>query len=182
MNSSESIVMLLDDDVQILKAVQRCLRRLWPSALPPLRLVVHREPTVALGDLLTIPVDVILTDYRMPLMDGTEFLRRARALQPDAARVLLSGSPDFDGLLRAVNQGGAIRVVLKPWDDQQLVELIASLVQQRRQSIEEAAQAESWRIANGCADASGPRASGRRLPEREFVDVDARMQGDPLGR
>lgn len=178
MSYSESVVLILDDDLSVLNALQRSLRRCWPSDLPPPRLLMHREPTGALGDLLTIAVDVILTDYRMPLMDGSEFLRRARDLQPNVTRVLLSGSPDLDGLLRAVNQGGAIRVVLKPWDDVQLVELISGLVRQRQILFDDAKQAQAWRASYGVLSIGNPRIESDRLPLIEVIDADRRMTSD----
>ncbi|MCB1741050.1 MAG: diguanylate cyclase, partial [Gammaproteobacteria bacterium] len=63
-------------------------------------------------------------DYRMPQMNGVEFLHRARQLRPRAMRILLSGQADREVIIEAVNDGEIARYLDKPWDDQELVDVI----------------------------------------------------------
>ena len=67
----------------------------------------------------------------MPEMDGIEFLKGAKALQPDAARLILSGYADLNALLRAVNEVGIERFIGKPWNDYDLMSAIGQALAHR---------------------------------------------------
>lgn len=64
---------------------------------------------------------VIVSDMRMPEMDGIEFLKRSREVAPDAVRMVLSAYADIDNILQAVNEGHVWRYITKPWNDSDLV-------------------------------------------------------------
>lgn len=74
--------------------------------------------------LASHPVQVILSDQRMPSMSGTEFLRRVNDLHPDTVRIVLSGYTDLESVTRAVNGGAIYKFLRKPWDDAHLIEHI----------------------------------------------------------
>ena len=59
------------------------------------------------------PVDLVISDYRMPEMDGATFLAMVKKLNPDAARIMLSAFTDLDGIVRAINDAGIFRFVAK---------------------------------------------------------------------
>ena len=65
-------------------------------------------------------VEVIISDQRMPGMVGVDFLIRARELQPDAIRVILTGYTDIDSAMRAINEGSIYKFITKPWNDEEL--------------------------------------------------------------
>ena len=65
-------------------------------------------------------IDIVLVDYKLPEMNGVEFLRRARAIYPEAIRIMLSGRGDLKMLASAVNEGGIFRFLFKPVDAAQL--------------------------------------------------------------
>jgi response regulator RpfG family c-di-GMP phosphodiesterase len=158
-------VLLLDDEPAIVAALHRNLRAQWPSAPPLLSVHGFTEPHAALGHLLMHSVDVIVCDYRMPAMDGVEFLRRARALQPHAGRVLLTGSPDLDAVLRAVNEAAAAQVMLKPWPPGELVQVVWRCQAEAMQRRADAARADAWRVAQGELDAQEAQRRLSSLPE-----------------
>jgi len=79
----------------------------------------------ALDILRNHDVAVIVSDMRMPVMDGAEFLRRAAEIRPDATRILLTGQADIDSAMRAVNQGQVFRFLLKPCPSTELLNAVA---------------------------------------------------------
>jgi response regulator RpfG family c-di-GMP phosphodiesterase len=71
---------------------------------------------------------VIVSDNQMPGESGIEFLCKARQLSPDSVRVMMTAYADLDTALNAINRCEAYRFIIKPWDDQELVELIETCV------------------------------------------------------
>ncbi len=67
---------------------------------------------------------VIVSDQRMPGMSGAEFLEKAKKLVPDAVRIVLTGYADVTAAVDAINKGGAFRYIAKPWNDEELVNVL----------------------------------------------------------
>ncbi|MDX5410762.1 MAG: response regulator, partial [Thauera sp.] len=78
----------------------------------------------ALALLAEHEVGVILADQRMPGMSGTEVLARARQMYPKAVRMVLAGNTGVDSITEAVNRGELFRILLKPWDETELLDAI----------------------------------------------------------
>ncbi|MDD5298006.1 MAG: response regulator [Rhodocyclaceae bacterium] len=74
----------------------------------------------ALEMLQAQPVDLIISDQRMPGLTGDEVLKAARSLQPEAIRILLTGYSDLESLVRCVNEAGIYKYITKPWEPEQL--------------------------------------------------------------
>lgn len=119
-------LLLVDDEVHITKALQRLLRRegyeIHCASSGPEGL----EKLKATGK----PFSLIISDQRMPGMNGAEFLEKAKAIFPHAMRILLTGYSDMDALVDAVNKGDIHRYFAKPWNDE-------DLLLQVRQSLEQ---------------------------------------------
>ena len=106
--SSRPAVLCVDDEPNVLAGLQRNLRSRFDVSVATggeqgLE-VISRQP----------PFAVIMSDMRMPGMDGAEFLARARTASRDSVRVLLTGHADFEAALAAVNQGQIFRFLTKP--------------------------------------------------------------------
>jgi len=107
-------IIILDDEEGVLKALTRSLRSYgWC-------LKTFTDPQAALNAAASGDVDLVISDYRMPSMDGVSFLKELMAIQPDAFRIILSGQADMDGVLAAINEVGIYRFVTKPWNDAEL--------------------------------------------------------------
>jgi signal transduction histidine kinase len=78
------------------------------------------------------PFAVIVSDYRMPGMDGIEFLSRSQEICPDAARIMLTGSNETEVAIKAVNQGNIFRFLLKPISPDDLIGAINAGIEQHR--------------------------------------------------
>ena len=74
-------------------------------------------------------VAVIISDQRMPKMSGTEFLSLTAAKYPDVIRIILTGYTDVEDLVEAINAGQVFKYVTKPWDAQELINLVSQAVE-----------------------------------------------------
>lgn len=73
--------------------------------------------------------DVIISDYRMPGMNGIEFLTKAQELQPQTHRILLSGQAPKEDIIASLSSGVISTFIPKPWDNDQLLDLIVKWIQ-----------------------------------------------------
>ncbi|MCO6057992.1 EAL domain-containing protein [Pseudomonas sp. MOB-449] len=112
-------VLLLDDEENILRALARVLRR------DGYRVLMATRAQDAFELLAKHDVQVILSDQRMPEMNGTEFLSRVKDLYPNTVRIVLSGYTDLKSVTDAINKGAIYKFLTKPWDDDQLRQDIA---------------------------------------------------------
>ncbi len=113
-------ILLVDDEKPILDSLYRfCRQRKWEA--------IRAESGAAGLDILNDQtVDIIVSDMRMPNMDGAEFLSKAREKMPDAVRVLLTGYADMEAVINAVNGAKIYNYLNKPWDDNMLESVLNS--------------------------------------------------------
>ncbi|WP_439862046.1 EAL domain-containing protein [Pseudomonas sp. MBLB4136] len=109
-DDDQHYLLLIDDEPGVIRALQRELRQ------ENYRILVARNSVEALNLLATHPVDVVLTDLRLPDMSGVEILRRIRILYPEIIRMVLSGSTEVRSILKAINEGVIYRFITKPWE------------------------------------------------------------------
>ncbi|MCW8827021.1 MAG: response regulator [Gammaproteobacteria bacterium] len=114
----ERVLLLVDDEDNIVRALVRLLRREGYTIL------TANSGKEGLALLAENEVGVILSDQRMPEMNGTEFLSRVKELYPDTVRMVLSGYTDLNSVTEAINQGSIYKFLTKPWDDDHLKENI----------------------------------------------------------
>lgn len=143
MNPPPRTLLLVDDEVNILSALQRALRR------DGYRILASDDPREGLDILAREPVDVILSDQRMPGMTGVEFLRQAKETHPDTVRIVLSGYTDLQFITDAINEGAIYKFLTKPWDDQQLREQIREAFHHKEVRDENLRLNQALREVNG---------------------------------
>ena len=123
-------LMLVDDEANILSALQRVF------ACEPYEIETFTDATSALMRAKVADFDLVLSDYRMPEVDGVAFLTILRTLQPDTARLILSGFADMDALLGAINDAHIFRFISKPWHDGELRATVAQALTHRATLLE----------------------------------------------
>jgi len=111
---SQHTILLVDDEENILSALKRVLR--WENY----EVVTAANGRDGLKMLAQRPIQVVISDQRMPEMSGTEFLMHVMDSHPDVVRIILSGYTDVDTITDAVNKGHIYKFLLKPWNDDAL--------------------------------------------------------------
>ncbi|MDH3521461.1 MAG: response regulator [Myxococcales bacterium] len=112
--SNEHTVLFVDDEVNILKALQRLLR---PDEM---NVLTASRASEAMNLLETHPAQVVVTDQRMPEMTGVDFLASVRQKHPDIVRMMLTGYTEINVAVDAINRGEIYRLITKPWNDDEL--------------------------------------------------------------
>ena len=143
-------MLIVDDEPNVLNALRRMLQNsaILP-AIPDPSITTFSSPVQAVKYVADHKVDLVISDYRMPDMDGAAFLSRVKDLQPDAARIIMSACTDLDGLVRAVNHAGIFRFVSKPWSDPDLKAAILDVLAHRDLFIENRRLADEVRRQRG---------------------------------
>ncbi|WP_353091962.1 HD domain-containing phosphohydrolase [Methylibium sp.] len=126
-------LLAVDDEPNILAA----LRRLFRATGWRILTAAHAEEALAL--LATEPVDAVLSDMRMPGMDGVQFLERVSRGWPRTARLLLTGQADLGSTIAAINRGRLHRYITKPWNDDELVLTLRQVAQGQQLEAEKQA-------------------------------------------
>src|SRR6201992_2620175 len=161
---SRTAILTVDDDPGVSRAVARDLRRRYGERYRIVRAESGADALEALrqmklrGDL----VAAILADYRMPEMNGIEFLERAMDIYPGARRVLLTAYADTGAAIDAINVVDLDHYLLKPWDppEEKLYPVLDELL-------------EAWRTTDlrrvSTTKVIGHRWSARSSEVREFL-------------
>jgi signal transduction histidine kinase/response regulator RpfG family c-di-GMP phosphodiesterase len=116
-------ILIVDDEPDNLDLLYRTFHREYK--------VLRAESGPAALEILAKQgeVAVIISDQRMPKMSGTEFLSLTAAKYPDVIRIILTGYTDVEDLVEAINAGQVFKYVTKPWDAQELMNLVSQAVE-----------------------------------------------------
>ncbi len=107
-------ILLVDDEPSVTKALRRALRNDFSA--------IHEAQSAseALIILANNQIDIVISDYRMPDVNGSELLAEIHRLYPDILNLMLSGQADMQGFAKALNDGSISKFLCKPWDNDQL--------------------------------------------------------------
>lgn len=148
-------VLCVDDEPNILRALFWLLRK-------DFQVVTAESGAEGLEIIRKGDFDVVISDNRMPGMNGVDFLGQVKTLAPRAMRILLTGYSDMQAVIQSVNHSEVFRFVSKPWDVVELPRLVAQATEiARRQEI-----------AFSPGATPHPEVAGTRLPKILVLDED----------
>ncbi len=113
MKKAKHCLLVVDDEPDLVHSVQDLLRFDY-------RVLGATRATEGLKIVDQEPVQIVMSDQRMPEMTGVEFLRRLRDRHPDVVRLLFTAYADIKAVIEAINQGSVYRYITKPWEPQEL--------------------------------------------------------------
>jgi response regulator RpfG family c-di-GMP phosphodiesterase len=127
MSDNDNLTLLfVDDEPSILSALRRLFR---PHGY---RIMMAESGAAGLEILEREAVDLVISDMRMPEMDGATFLKQVRGRWPQVMRILLTGYADITSTVAAINEGEIYRYISKPWDDNEIVLVVREALERRR--------------------------------------------------
>ncbi len=137
-------VVIVDDDELVLTSLQAFL-----DLETPYRTITFTSANQALQHIRDHEVDLIISDYLMPEMDGITFLSQVREMKPDVPRIILTGYADKENAIKAINQVGLFQYIEKPWSNDDLRVIVRNglekmqLLKRLQQKINEINQAHA---------------------------------------
>lgn len=147
-----SRILLIDDEAGVLSALTRLLRHSpltvgGVEVRPKVEAFMSARAALACAE--ETPFEMVISDFRMPEMDGVAVLRKMRDLQPDCSRVIISGYTDLNGLISAINEARIDRFIAKPWNDFELISALSQILQIRALRLENDGLADQMRLQQG---------------------------------
>lgn len=107
-------ILIVDDEVNVLSALQRVMRN------QSMTVYTATSAEEALERMAAEDIDVLVSDARMPQMDGATLLTHVQKQWPRCIRILLTGYSDMNALVKSINQGHLYHFIQKPWDDDEV--------------------------------------------------------------
>lgn len=142
--NEKASVLIVDDEEMVITSVRAYLQLETDYEIHG-----FTQPEQAIKHMESNQVDIAVSDYLMPKISGIQFLARAKQLQPEASRVLLTGHADKQSAIQAINDVGLYQYVEKPWENAQLLLIIqngierANLLRELREKVSELDTAHS---------------------------------------
>ncbi|MDQ1363761.1 MAG: hypothetical protein QG652_1623, partial [Pseudomonadota bacterium] len=119
-------ILCVDDEKNILSSLRRLLR---PEGY---EVQLASSGAEGLEILEKMPVDLVISDMRMPEMNGAEFLEKVYAKWPDTVRILLTGYSEISSTIDAINKGNIYKYISKPWEEHDLRQTIRNALEARK--------------------------------------------------
>jgi len=129
MNKAEQgqTIVIVDDEDMVLTSLSSFL-----SLETDYNLKTFISAKKALDYIKDNPVDLVVSDYLMPEMDGISFLIKVRELIPEVPRIILTGYADKENAIKAINQVGLFQYIEKPWDNEDILIIFRNGLERQR--------------------------------------------------
>lgn len=160
--ATKSVVLLVDDEESILNSLRRLLRG------QPYEVVLATSGAQALEIMATRPIDLVMSDARMPGMDGATLLAEVHRLYPATSRILLTGYADLTTIIKAINDGQIHRYISKPWNDEELQLVLQQTLEHQRLERLARDQTEQLKLLNATLE---KRVAARTAELQQTADM-----------
>ncbi len=127
-DDSPATILLVDDEDVVVRSVAALLELETSHTV-----VTETSPLRAIELAKVRPLDMIISDFLMPEIDGIRLLLEMRGLYPESALILLTGYADKENAIRAINEAGIFHYMEKPWDNDDLLTIIRTGLDKRLQ-------------------------------------------------
>lgn len=124
----QSTILIVDDEPSVVQTLSALLELETPH-----KVLSETSPRRAVELAKVNPLDLVISDFLMPEIDGIAFLLEVRALYPESTLVLLTGYADKENAIRAINEVGIFHYMQKPWDNDDLLTIIRTGLDKRMQ-------------------------------------------------
>ena len=127
LDNNKGTVLIVDDDEMVLTSLSTLLSletdydvKTFVSAI---KAIEHLESNI---------VDLIISDFLMPEMNGLEFLTKAKSFRPEVPRIILTGFADKENAIKLINEVGLYQYIEKPWDNADLLLIVRNALEKRQ--------------------------------------------------
>jgi DNA-binding NtrC family response regulator len=125
-NNADTIV-LVDDEEMVLTSLRSIL-----ALETDYKVNTFLSAREALDFISNNDVDLVISDYLMPEMDGITFLAKVRDIKPEIPRIILTGYADKENAIKAINEVGLYQYIEKPWDNEDLMIIIRNGLEKQK--------------------------------------------------
>ena len=120
-------IVIVDDEEMVLTSLKSFL-----NLETEYDVVSFKDPLEALEYIKDNDIDLVVSDYLMPEMDGISFLGEVRQVRPDVPRIILTGYADKENAIKAINEVGLFQYIEKPWDNDDLLIILRNGLERSR--------------------------------------------------
>ncbi len=121
-----STILIVDDEPAVVQSLTALLALETPHTV-----LAETSPRRAIDVAKVNPLDLVISDFLMPELDGVGFLLEIRRLYPESALILLTGYADKENAIRSINEVGIFHYMEKPWDNDDLLTIIRTGLDKR---------------------------------------------------
>jgi DNA-binding NtrC family response regulator len=127
-DDASATILVVDDEPSVGQTLAALLELETPH-----KVLVETSPHRAIQVAKVNPLDMVISDFLMPELDGIRFLLEVRGLYPESTLILLTGYADKENAIRAINEVGIFHYMEKPWDNDDLLTIIRTGLDKRLQ-------------------------------------------------
>ncbi len=127
MSDHNETIVLVDDEEMVLTSLQSIL-----TLETEYNINTFVSANAALEFITGNDVDLVISDYLMPEMDGISFLAQVRDVKPEIPRIILTGYADKENAIKAINEVGLYQYIEKPWDNEDLMIVIRNGLEKQK--------------------------------------------------
>ncbi len=144
MSIKDPFIVIVDDDDIITDSIST-----YFELATDYTLTAYNNPITALTELQGKKIDIIISDFMMPEMNGLDFLSNVKKICPDAVTIMLTGYADKENAIRAINELELYQYVEKPWDNEELVMIVKNGLEKKNLVVELTQKIEELSTAYG---------------------------------